>query len=517
MKKTKKIFSLIMAVAIFVSAFSTGAVFAEESADVSESVNTENVSMYSWDLKLLNEGAYNSYFKPFFDELNIDRVYQEFPIAYMTRQEGADFVDRLQNDGIEVVALIGDRAWGLADNDLNEYKAYVDALCDYNNGLGKTCPITRIGLDIETYTYSDWKENTQQYFEAYNLKMKEAYDYAKEKGFDIIQIVPVHYDAFSTELTDYLFTECADEISLMNYEKAHQVDVIEYEVELCRKNNIPVETIFETMPLNDYFSVTQEVTYFYDGFEPLKEKRDAILSTYNYKMLTSSYHYLTTIYPMIKGEYFAEIYAYTSDSDPNIDDLGQTDALPSITLTGDDGSVIRAYLYNPNIGAEYEECCYLAVGVKPNVSYTITSDSEDYVVSSKAVQTFELSDQNLTDYTSVGLRYVGCKHNEGTTLTDVKAATCTENGYTGDEVCNICNAVITKGTTISATGHTDDDSDGLCDCCGGAIKNEQKPGTHKECRCLCHEDGLINFFFRVANLFLKFFRLNTVCRCGAEH
>ena len=42
-----------------------------------------------------------------------------------------------------------------------------------------------------------------------------------------------------------------------------------------------------------------------------------------------------------------------------------------------------------------------------------------------------------------------------TKLINVKDATCTENGYTGDTVCAICGKEITKGETIQAKGHTE--------------------------------------------------------------
>ena len=44
-----------------------------------------------------------------------------------------------------------------------------------------------------------------------------------------------------------------------------------------------------------------------------------------------------------------------------------------------------------------------------------------------------------------------CDHK--TELVNVKAATCTEDGYTGDEVCTICGATVKRGTKIAATGH----------------------------------------------------------------
>ena len=40
-----------------------------------------------------------------------------------------------------------------------------------------------------------------------------------------------------------------------------------------------------------------------------------------------------------------------------------------------------------------------------------------------------------------------------TEVKDAKAATCTEAGYTGDEVCKVCETVVTKGEVIAKLGH----------------------------------------------------------------
>ncbi len=45
-----------------------------------------------------------------------------------------------------------------------------------------------------------------------------------------------------------------------------------------------------------------------------------------------------------------------------------------------------------------------------------------------------------------------CEH--VTKIENAKAATCTEDGYTGDAVCTLCGYTITEGTVISALGHT---------------------------------------------------------------
>lgn len=53
-----------------------------------------------------------------------------------------------------------------------------------------------------------------------------------------------------------------------------------------------------------------------------------------------------------------------------------------------------------------------------------------------------------------------------TALKNARAATCTEDGYTGDEVCRTCGETVKQGTVIPATGH--DFQDGKCVNCGAA-------------------------------------------------
>ena len=40
-----------------------------------------------------------------------------------------------------------------------------------------------------------------------------------------------------------------------------------------------------------------------------------------------------------------------------------------------------------------------------------------------------------------------------TVVKDAKAATCTEQGYTGDKICTVCNTVVEQGKAIAALGH----------------------------------------------------------------
>ena len=48
---------------------------------------------------------------------------------------------------------------------------------------------------------------------------------------------------------------------------------------------------------------------------------------------------------------------------------------------------------------------------------------------------------------------IGCKHDNTAIMNDV-APTCTEDGYSGDTVCTICNVIIKVGDVIPASGHS---------------------------------------------------------------
>lgn len=403
-----------------------------------------NCSLYCWNLYLLNEGSFPSALS-FLKEEQITRVYQEIPSLYLKQPETAAMISNLNANGIETVALLGDRSWGLADNDLTEPKAAIDALKAYNDNANENNAIHKIAFDIETYTYSDWKNDPEEYFISYIRQMQEIYHYSHAQGFDVVMVIPVHYDSIDVELLRQFIETCCDEVSLMNYSKPNQVRGIENEVAICRELGMSMETIFETMPLNETYSVTEEITYFYEGYEAMQQKRSLILDTYRYENLSTSYHHFPTFYHVATGKYLAELYAYTNSADPSRNDLGQTESLKSITLHGSDGSVIQAGLYNPNIGAAYEETCYLAIGVMPDVTYTITADSDNYTVLTNS-KTFTFPEDELIDYTSIRLEYV---EEIDHTLTYQKVTR-----FSDEEVYAIVNKQKALGHGLSATSVT---------------------------------------------------------------
>ena len=67
------------------------------------------------------------------------------------------------------------------------------------------------------------------------------------------------------------------------------------------------------------------------------------------------------------------------------------------------------------------------------------------------------------DYTDTKTEVIPATGHD-TELVGAKDATCTEDGYTGNEVCKVCQTVVKQGEVIPALGH--DYKDGKCSRCG---------------------------------------------------
>ena len=67
------------------------------------------------------------------------------------------------------------------------------------------------------------------------------------------------------------------------------------------------------------------------------------------------------------------------------------------------------------------------------------------------------------EYTDTKTEVIPAKSHD-TELVGAKDATCTEDGYTGNEVCKVCQTVVKQGEVIPALGH--DYKDGKCSRCG---------------------------------------------------
>lgn len=90
--------------------------------------------------------------------------------------------------------------------------------------------------------------------------------------------------------------------------------------------------------------------------------------------------------------------------------------------------------------------------------------------------------------------YDKCLHSS-TRLENEKSPTCVEEGYTGDLICNNCEAVLKKGDIIPATGNHEY-IDGVCKICG-AISLENFPSiSGNETQNVIIEDTDVSKYFK---------------------
>ena len=164
-------------------------------------------------------------------------------------------------------------------------------------------------------------------------------------------------------------------------------------------------------------------------------------------------------------------------------------------VTGETGPAAIGYLYidaDPNNADEMAvlELIKKIEALKPIEN--LTNEDEAYLRQLLAEYNALTDAQKELVYNYATLLAALEKAGHNPELKNAKPATCTEDGYTGDEVCKVCGEVITKGQVIPATGHktelvgakaatcTEDGytGDEVCTVCGETVKKgETVPAT----------------------------------------
>ncbi len=120
----------------------------------------------------------------------------------------------------------------------------------------------------------------------------------------------------------------------------------------------------------------------------------------------------------------------------------------------------------------------------------------------EALENATISDEMAAELSDIKAQLEELKEDENATMADVNELL--ERTETITEVMNNC-----------ANGnHTDEDGDYLCDYgCGHEF---EKPAD-TDCDHLCHKDGLLGFFWKLACFFFRLFNLQQYCDCGELH
>ena len=172
-----------------------------------------------------------------------------------------------------------------------------------------------------------------------------------------------------------------------------------------------------------HFQDDTQDTWTFEGFETLAEG------------LTECNYTDTTTLP------FGRSYAYR---------------VTAYSLTGETGPAAIGYLYidaDPNNADEMAvlELIKKIEALKPIEN--LTNEDEAYLRQLLAEYNALTDAQKELVYNYATLLAALEKAGHNPELKNAKPATCTEDGYTGDQVCTVCNEVVKKGEVIPATGH----------------------------------------------------------------
>lgn len=318
------------------------------------------VSIFSWYFELTNQAQLTQLTEPL-KEMGITRVYQLMPATRMGEPDTMLMVEQLHRNGIETVVLTGSPSW--VKDGSAEFEGLIDSIVLYNQKVVPELQIRKVAVDVEVHNLQEWQNDPVGVLAKYVTFAEQLKLYANANAIEVIQVIPAYYDEIDSALFDLFMQKCCDELSLMNYNRKSADKDIAYEVRKASEYGIPIETVFETMPISETHMVTEDMTYYDSGTDALKQDASYLRSVYG-EELGIAYHHYTILYEMCTGERLAEI------SLP--DGVWQEGVQPgNLMLQGDDGSVLQATPYWTADRKERRHLKWLARGVKEDVHYKV--------------------------------------------------------------------------------------------------------------------------------------------------
>lgn len=332
----------------------------EDITDTAIQPVNNTVSVYSWHFELSNIMLSDIYISAL-KEIGVNRVYQNVSTKIMNDTQIRYLISKLSCHDMETVALMGDKSW--VNDGLGEYYEIVDAICNYNETVNDDQRISKLALDVEAHLLPEWDKSEKKVFKEYISVMKDAKEYASEKGLGVIAVIPTYYDEVSSKLFEEFLEECCDEISVMNYAKDTADRAISTEYELCTQMEIPIETVFETMPDSEEYGVNSSISYYEDGLGVLSDDVNRIKRAYG-NDLGVAYHQLTSLFSVMTGKRICEI-------DLDGYNVSEPEPVGVLLLYAQNGGVYEAFPYWPKGRKSESGFRYLCNIDKTDISYRI--------------------------------------------------------------------------------------------------------------------------------------------------
>lgn len=256
-------------------------------------------SIFSWE---------DDYIRPE-READVEKVMERLGCRAVYQQISADTEESLVLDYLKrrkdkeqlVYYLAGAPEWGV-EEDAASMLEVVETAAAWNRKIGADGGFTGIVLDVEPYLLEEWDDNKDGCMEQYVANCILTYGKAKEENLAVIVCIPNFYDRTGLDgQLENLIRDGCDGIAVMNYNKRDEAGQISAELELAREYGKGILHITE-MQQPGYHNLTENNTYYEDGFEAVLGSWDKLKEQYSYKRLGFSWHYMRPCLQIMEEE-----------------------------------------------------------------------------------------------------------------------------------------------------------------------------------------------------------------------
>lgn len=259
---------------------------------ISPAYATENkkTSIYMWEVTGIDYETYDK----MADYLNINKIYAYIGTANIKNKIDQDVIKLFnfaKSKNIDIYAVYDENYANQTEN-ASRIKEFIEEINEYNKT--STYKIKGLAIDSEFHTLEGYssltKEEQIELFTNYVRAMKEAYNLAQSYDIEYVVCVPVWLDKLDKTNLEELIKNGSSYVQLMNYNINNMVNNIKDEVEYAKKYNKKIENIAE-FQIPGPHEVTEDDTFYDEGLEAGINKFEEIDNTYNYDLLTFSFHY----------------------------------------------------------------------------------------------------------------------------------------------------------------------------------------------------------------------------------
>lgn len=231
----KKIITLII---LTITIISTIIIYNTNTQEEKEEEKTYDRILYSWHMSTITNDKEK--FENIIKDYDINIIYQDFTKEFLEKKDDT-FIKEMKNKNIKVYHLGGDPSWGKKEG-FEKIKLEIDRVIEFNKMA--TNKIVGIVLDIEPYISEKEEILQKEDFQIYVEEIKKAYTYTKENKLEMILAIPYWFETIDKKLLEEVVKN-TDEISVMNYKITKTSKNIQEEIELAKKYQKKINTIYE--------------------------------------------------------------------------------------------------------------------------------------------------------------------------------------------------------------------------------------------------------------------------------